>query len=289
MKQLAVVSGKGGTGKTMVTGALASILPGRKAFADCDVDASNLELLLSPRVISARPYRGMQVASIDQDTCTLCGVCEENCRFDAISLVGEQEVVDPVKCEGCAVCTLVCPIAAVQMQDHISGEIFYSETAYGPLSHARLSPGSGTSGLLVTQVKQQAVERAHGCDLLLIDGPPGIGCPLIATVTGVDAVLVVTEPGVSGLHDLRRVVNVCRDFEPEILVAINKYTLSEDHCREIEEYCESEDLPVVGRIPFDETVIRAVREGRPVTDLPCPASDALREMVAGIRRHVSWP
>jgi len=289
MRQFAVVSGKGGTGKTMVTGALASILPGRKAYADCDVDASNLELLLSPRVISARPYRGMAVASIDQDTCTLCGVCEENCRFDAISLVGEQEVVDPVKCEGCAVCTLVCPIAAVQMQDRISGEIFFSETSYGPLSHARLSPGSGTSGLLVTQVRQQAVERAKGYDLLLIDGPPGIGCPLIATVTGVDAVLVVTEPGVSGLHDLRRVVKVCRDFEPQILVAINRYTLSEDHCREIETYCTGEGLPVVGRIPFDETVIRAVREGRPVTDFSCPATDALREMAAGIRRHVSWP
>jgi len=278
MKRIAVISGKGGTGKTMITGALATLAKGDLVFADCDVDAANLELLFEPEIETTEPYRGLQVADIDQDLCIQCGNCEEYCRFGAIRYTDDRFFVDPVKCEGCAVCTLVCPTNATSMKDRESGKIFYSRTDRGPLAHARLEPGSGTTGLLVSEVKKRVNERAGDRDLLIADGPPGIGCPLIATVTGMDAVLIVTEPSTSGLHDLKRVVKVARNFGVDIFVAINKYNLEESVAARIEEYCEDEGIPVVGRIPFDPTVIEAIRSRKPVTEYDCPAADALRAM-----------
>jgi MinD superfamily P-loop ATPase len=286
MKKIAVISGKGGTGKTMITGALATLAEGDLVFADCDVDAANLELLFSPEIETTEPYWGLQVADIDQDLCIQCGNCEEYCRFGAIEYRDERFYVDPVKCEGCAVCTLVCPANATTMKDRENGKIFYSRTERGPLSHARLEPGSGTTGLLVSEVKKRVNERAGDKDLLITDGPPGIGCPLIATVTGMDAVLIVTEPSTSGLHDLKRVVKVARNFGVDIYVAINKYNLEESVAAMIEEYCKGEAIPVVGRIPFDPTVIEAVRNRRPVTVYDCPAADALREMWENVAGHL---
>lgn len=278
MKKIAVISGKGGTGKTMITAALATLIDRDLLLADCDVDAANLELLFSPSRQETLPYYGMKVASIDQDTCTQCGSCMDHCRFDAISFTDGTYVVNPAKCEGCAVCTIVCPVKATSMVKRVCGEIFFSSTTAGPLAHARLEPGAGTTGLLVGEVKKLALDRGEGCEAFLIDGPPGIGCPLIASVSGVDAVLIVTEPSLSGLHDLERVVKVAEGFGVDIFVAINRYTLEETVTRQIEDACQERGIPVIGKIPFDETVIRAIREGKPVTAYECPAADAIREM-----------
>ncbi len=276
MIKLAVISGKGGTGKTMVTAALADTSGVPQVLADCDVEAANLSLLLSPRRISTEEFRGLEVGRIDPDICTDCGICESHCRFGAIVRRDDAWVVDPLHCEGCGVCAYVCPMGAVELVPHVCGEIFTSETDRGYLAHARLFPGSGNSGLLVTEVKKRAMRLSGGADLLLADGPPGIGCPLIATVSGMDAVLAVTEPGVSALHDLERLVTVCRRFSPRIFVVINRFDLAEDICKRIEDYCKQEGIVVAGKIPFDPAVVDAVRNGRPATRSDSPAADALR-------------
>lgn len=276
MIKLAVISGKGGTGKTMVTAALADTSGVPQVLADCDVEAANLSLLLSPRRISTEEFRGLEVGRIDPDICTDCGICESHCRFGAIVRQDDAWVVDPLHCEGCGLCAYVCPMGAVELVPHVCGEIFTSETDRGYLAHARLFPGSGNSGLLVTEVKKRAMRLSDGADLILADGPPGIGCPLIATVSGMDAVLAVTEPGVSALHDLERLVVVCRRFEVRIFVVINRFDLAEDVCAKIEGYCEREGILVAGKIPFDPAVVDAVRNGRPATRSDSPAADALR-------------
>ncbi|HPD52270.1 MAG TPA: ATP-binding protein, partial [Methanoculleus sp.] len=251
MIRLAVVSGKGGTGKTMVAAALADISGVPQVLADCDVDAANLELLFEPRRITTEEYLGLEAARIDTAVCRDCGICADHCRFGAIVRRNDAWEVDPLHCEGCAVCTYVCPTGAARMEPRPSGEIYTSATDRGSLAHARLFPGSGNSGLLVTEVKKRAESLADGADLLLADGPPGIGCPLIATVGGMDAVLIVTEPGVSALHDIERLVTVCRRFGVRIFAAINRFDLAEDICARIEDYCRREEIVVAGEIPFD--------------------------------------
>lgn len=278
MIKLAVISGKGGTGKTMVTAALADIGGVPQVLADCDVEAANLSLLLRPRRISTEEFRGLEVARVDPDLCTNCGICEDHCRFGAISCQDDVRAVDTLHCEGCGVCAYVCPMGAIEMVPHVCGEIFTSETDRGYLAHARLFPGSGNSGLLVVEVKKRAVGLSGGADLMLADGPPGIGCPLIATVSGMDAVLAVTEPGVSALHDLERLVTVCRRFGLRIFVVINRFDLAEDICARIERYCAAEGIRVAGKIPFDPAVVESVRAGRPVTRTDSAATDALRAL-----------
>jgi MinD superfamily P-loop ATPase len=277
MFRLAVISGKGGTGKTMITAALAQLLPGTLVLADCDVDAANLELLLNPKLIRKEPFMGMKSAVINPDICTGCGECKSHCRFNAIFPEGNTYRVSPIHCEGCAVCTYVCPVQAVSMEPRQTGEVMYSQTERGHLVHARLVPGAGNSGLLAHAVKKMALEQDRDCDLFLIDGPPGTGCPLISTISGVDAVLIVTEPSVSGLHDLKRVVEVCRQFRPRILVAINRFDLDESLTESIRQWCAGENIPVVGEIPFDPVVIDSVRKGVPVTRArDSPAAQAIQ-------------
>ena len=279
MIRLAVVSGKGGTGKTMVAAALADTSGVPQVLADCDVDAANLELLFEPRRITTEEFLGLEAARIDPAVCRDCGICADHCRFRAIVRRNDAWEVDPLHCEGCAVCAYVCPTGAARMEPRPSGEIYTSATDRGSLAHARLFPGSGNSGLLVTEVKKRAESLADGADLLLADGPPGIGCPLIATVGGMDAVLIVTEPGVSALHDIERLVTVCRRFGVRIFAAINRFDLAEDIRARIEDYCRREDIVVAGEIPFDPMVIDAVRNGRPVTrGAASPAADALRAL-----------
>ncbi len=287
MIRLAVISGKGGTGKTMVTAALAGLLTGNLVLADCDVDAANLDLLLDPHRISAEPFMGMKTAVIDPDLCTGCGACIEHCRFDAIEEGGDRYRVSALRCEGCAVCTLVCPAAAISMQPRQTGEVFSSETEQGHLAHARMVPGAGNSGLLVHAVKKTAIERDPDCDLLLIDGPPGTGCPLISTISGVDCVLIVTEPSLSGLHDLKRVVTVCRQFRPRILVAVNRFDLEQSLTRTIENWCSEEQIPVIGKIPFDPMVIESIRKGVPVTGAGAsPAAEAIQILRSSLEQEV---
>lgn len=288
MIRLAVISGKGGTGKTMITAALAHIVQGSLVLADCDVDAANLELILSPTLIRTEPFMGMKTAVIDPALCVRCGECGEHCRFNAIEYLADTCQVKTLRCEGCAVCTYVCPASAVTMQPLQTGEIKYSETSLGHLVHAQLVPGAGNSGLLVHAVKKTALERDGTRDRFIIDGPPGTGCPLISTISGVDAVLVVTEPSVSGLHDLRRVVAVCRQFRPRIFVAINRFDLDAFQAGEIDAWCRGENIPLIGEIPFDSAVIQSVRDGIPVTrEGTSPAAQAIQRLAANIEQELN--
>jgi MinD superfamily P-loop ATPase len=288
MIRLAVISGKGGTGKTMITAALAQLLSGTLVLADCDVDAANLALLSAPHFIRREPFMGMKSAVIDPSICTGCGECENHCRFNAIYPEGDAYRVSLLHCEGCAVCVHVCPVEAVSLQQRQTGEVIYSQTERGHLVHARLVPGAGNSGLLVHAVKKIALEHDRDCDIFLIDGPPGTGCPLISTISGADAVLIVTEPSVSGLHDLKRVVEVCRQFRPRILVVINRFDLDGTLTASIHQWCVKENIPLAGEIPFDPVVIEAVRQGVPVTrEMNSPAAQAIQILKTNLEQELT--
>jgi len=287
--QVAVLSGKGGTGKTVVTAALADILPGRKVFADCDVEAANLALLLSPREKGRIPFFGMKKAKIREEACLACGLCQEVCRFHAINRDSKGIYrVDPIRCEGCAVCREVCPEGAIHFLDNQDGEIILADTDLGPLVYAELHPGSGNSGLLVNEVKKAALKESEGRDILIIDGPPGIGCPVISTLSGVNAAVLVTEPGIAALHDLRRLVTVSSGFSLSHWVVINRADLHPGYTSKIESFCADKGIPVIGKIPFDPLVVDAVRGGIPVTRLECPASTEMRSIGKRLTEGLSY-
>ena len=263
MKEVVVLSGKGGTGKTSVVGSLAALTRG-KVLADCDVDAADLHLLLKPRVKKETEFWSGQVACIDEERCTQCGLCQELCRFDAI----KDLKVDPVSCEGCGFCFHICPAEAITMEENLSGYWFISDTRYGPLVHARLGIAQENSGKLVAQVRQQAKQIAEerNLDYIISDGPPGIGCPVISSLSGASLALLVTEPTLSGIHDLERVLGVCRHFGVMAVVCINKYDLNEENTRQIESYCLNQEIRVAARIPFDNAVTEAMVRGVPVVE-----------------------
>jgi MinD superfamily P-loop ATPase len=275
MKQLVILSGKGGTGKTSVAATFAHMAaegdqPVRAILADADVDASNLELVLSPRVLEAHDFMGGGVAIIDPDKCEGCEVCVDVCRFDAISRAGTGEgslLVDSIACDGCAACVYQCPTQAIHMEQQVAGQWFRSISRYGPLFHAALRPAQENSGKLVTMVKQQARLLAldEGYDLVIVDGPPGIGCPVISAASGADLALIVAEPTAAGIHDLERVLQTTEHFNLPALVCINKADLYPVGAGSIEAFCRELGIEVVGRIPFDTTVTQAMVEGIPVT------------------------
>jgi MinD superfamily P-loop ATPase len=273
--ELLVISGKGGTGKTSIMGAFAALAP-RAVLADCDVDAANLHLLLKPEVQREFTFDGLPKARILPEKCTQCGICVEACRFDAI---GNWQV-DPLACEGCGVCIRLCPAEAMESVERVAGRWFVSRTAYGPLVHAELGVGEENSGRLVAEVKRQAREVAqeNGTPLILVDGPPGIGCPVISALAGATLALLVTEPSVSGWHDLERALRLARHFGVEPLVCINKADLDEARSREIEWCCYDEGVAVIGHIPFDEKVAEAVVGGVPVTAMPGKAATAIHRL-----------
>jgi len=272
--KIAVVSGKGGTGKTTVSAALADLCQGSLILADCDVDAANFGIVFPAENVVSKPYSGRDVVEIDSDACTGCGCCEDVCRFSAVQVIGDTAFVHPLTCEGCGTCTLVCPVSAITRKKLVSGDIYTGMTEKGPLVSAELFAGSGNSGRMVHEVKRMAFSFGTD-DNQIIDGPPGIGCPLMATVGGVDAVLIVTEPGISAVHDLKRLVVVCRKMHLRMFVVINRFDLSNQQMREIEAYCQAENIPVLGKIPFDEHVVSAVSACIPVTRISCPAADEL--------------
>lgn len=264
MKQLTVLSGKGGTGKTTLAACLA-VLDKNAVVADCDVDAPDLHMLLHPRILETQKFHGSKLAVIDKSKCTLCGLCKEHCRFDAIT---SDLNVEAVSCEGCKVCVVVCPVKAIDMVDRVSGNAFISETDYGFMAHALLNPGESNSGKLVTLVRQNAKILAgkKGCDLIIIDGSPGVGCPVIASVTGVDAALVVTEPTLSGIHDLERVLKLLDHFNVVPYVCINMYDINTNNTNLILSYCSQNRIEVVGSIPFSPEVTQAMVDGKTIVE-----------------------
>ncbi len=276
MKQLAVISGKGGTGKTTMAASLAYLAQGKTVVADCDVDAPDLHLILKPEIEETSDFMGLQVARIDPDKCIQCGECEENCRFDAI----RNFEVDPRHCEGCKVCTLVCPESAVEMINSVSGHAYISKTRFGTMIHAELFPGEEASGKLVTMVREiaQKVAERESKDLVLIDGSPGIGCPVIASITGIDLALIMTEPTLSGIHDLERIIAVTNHFGVPAMVCINKYDLNLDVSRKIEESCQEMGAELGGRLPFDPGVVEAMVAEKSVSEMGGKTSDAITEI-----------
>ena len=268
MKQLVVISGKGGTGKTIISACFATLAQ-KKVVADCDVDAANLYLLLHPEIQETHQFTGGMKAIIEQEKCTGCCECINTCRFSAISEKEEGEIIiDPISCEGCGVCSYVCPVEAIKMEQSISGEWFVSQTKYGPFVHARLGIAEENSGKLVTEVRKKAKEIAEKeeLDLAIIDGPPGIGCPVIASLSGTDLALVVTEPSLSGIHDMERVIQMAHHFKTQTACFINKYDLNLKNSRQIENWCEKNSIPLVGKIPFDEEVTKSMVQGIPLTE-----------------------
>ncbi len=262
MLQISVISGKGGTGKTSITAAL-SALAGSAVLADCDVDAADLHIILDPDVQRAEEFSGGNTARIQKSKCTQCGACRELCRFDAI---GGSLVIDPVSCEGCGVCAAFCPEKAITMAPKLSGHWFVSDTRNGPMVHARLGIAEDNSGKLVSRVRQEAKKLAEikSLDCVIVDGPPGIGCPVIAAIAGVDLVLVVTEPTLSGLHDLERVLETARHFNIPAAVCVNKFDINPQNTAAIEELCAKQSIPVVARIPYDRGVVRALMQKQTV-------------------------
>jgi MinD superfamily P-loop ATPase len=258
MKEVVILSGKGGTGKTSIVGSFAAIAK-NKVMADCDVDAADLHLLLSPSNKEKNEFYSGQVAVIDKEKCTVCGLCQELCRFNAI----HGYTVDPVSCEGCGFCSHICPVEAITMKECKAGEWFISDTKYGPLVHARLGIAQENSGKLVALVRQKAKDLAekNGLDYIISDGPPGIGCPVISSLSGVSLALIVTEPTLSGIHDMERVLGVCRHFDVPAMVCINKYDLNDNNTMAIQDYCRENKVEVAAKIPFDNIVTQAMVKG----------------------------
>ena len=256
MKQIAFVSGKGGTGKSTLVSSL-SILVQDKMLADCDVDAPNLHILLNGDVLKQEDYYGAKEAIINSSLCIKCGLCIRTCRFDAIS---ESMEILPMKCEGCGACMQVCPAEAISLEEVKTGQTYVSKTKRGIFSHALLNIGAEGSGKLVTEVRKNIYNFKSNENWGLIDGSPGIGCVVIASITGVDAVVAVSEPTMSGLSDLKRVLGVSQHFQIPAFVCINKYDLNSEITTRIEDYCEKNGFPVIGKIPFDPLIVKALQE-----------------------------
>lgn len=287
MKQLVILSGKGGTGKTSLAAAFAHLahqgpFPLKTVLADADVDAANLDLVLRPRRVESHDFTGGSVAVIDPERCQGCGVCEQVCRFDAVFSTGSGFVydVDPIACDGCAACVYQCPEEAIRMQPQLAGQWHRSESRYGQLFHADLRPAQENSGKLVTLVKQQARLLALDCNdpLVLVDGPPGIGCPVISAASGADLVLVVTEPSAAGIHDMQRILQTIAHFHLSALVCINKADIYPAGTEQIIAHCRENHIAVVGQIPFDQSILEAMLAGEPVTSYrpEAPASQAIQ-------------
>jgi MinD superfamily P-loop ATPase len=267
MKELVVISGKGGTGKTTFTAAFA-VLAQQAVLADCDVDAADLHVLLHPTIQYREEFKSGVTAFIDPEKCTHCGKCQELCRFDAIDKSDESYVVNRFACEGCCVCSHFCPVEAIEMQENVCGEWCISETTYGPMVHATLGPAEENSGKLVALVRQHArqIAEEQQKSLILIDGPPGIGCPVISSVTGTDMVLVVTEPTLSGGHDLERVADLTAHFQIPTCVCVNKWDINPQITDEIRSYCSERHLKFVGKIPYDMTTVKALVQQQPIVE-----------------------
>jgi len=282
MKTFVVISGKGGTGKTIVAGSFAALAK-NKAMVDCDVDAADLHLLLHPVIKERHEFRSGQTAVIDNLLCKKCGKCVSVCRYEAIKA---DYAIEHFSCEGCGLCSRVCLHGAIHMEENVAGEWFVSDTQYGPFVHAKLGIAQENSGKLVAKIRQVAKELAEqqALDYVIIDGPPGIGCPVIASLSGVDCALIVTEPTLSGLHDAERVMEVAKHFNIPVKLAVNKYDLNLTMTGKIEEFCSKRNVPIVGKIIFDKTVVQALVEGKTIVEhAGCAAGDEVRKIWEALR------
>ncbi len=277
MKRLLVLSGKGGTGKTTIAAALIR-LAHIKAAADCDVDAPNLHLVMDRKdEPETADFTGGEKARIDPAVCTGCRECEAHCRFGAICLMDGKAAVNEYACEGCGVCRFVCPAKAVSLDGDVAGkrELYLGEQVF---STASLKMGRGNSGKLVTEVKMAMLKHAPDCELAVIDGSPGIGCPVISSISGMDLVLVVAEPSESGISDLKRLAKTADTFQAKLAVCVNKYDTSLEHTQKIEEFCTANGLAFVGKIPFDREAVKAVNAGLTIADIDCISRTAVKEI-----------
>lgn len=290
--EVAIVSGKGGTGKTSVTAALA-VLSGRSVVADCDVDAADLHLVLAPEIRERVPFISGHEAVIRELDCRGCGLCQEMCRYEAIGPVTGADGrvvfrVDPAGCEGCGVCVRFCPVKAIDFPDSHCGEWFVSDSRVGPMAHARLAPAAENSGKLVTKVREAAKAEARKSDrdLILVDGPPGIGCPVIATVTGANLVMAVVEPTLSGEHDLDRVCRLANHFQVQATVCVNKWDINPEMTERIELWAAERGVTPLGRVRFDKAVTRAQVNGRTVLDEGGGAADDIRSVWENLQKEL---
>jgi MinD superfamily P-loop ATPase len=274
LRQITVLSGKGGTGKTTLVASLA-VLARNVVVTDCDVDAPDLHILLKPEIIEEQEFGSSKEAVIDETKCTECGKCEENCRFNAINGI----TVDPFLCEGCGVCAYICPVEAVELKEKLNGHAYISKIKYGFMSHALLNPGEENSGKLVSLVRQNAtkITEKEKIDLILNDGPPGIGCPVIASIGGTDLGLVVVEPTLSGIHDMKRALGLLNHFNVKPLICVNKFDINVENTQMIENYCMENDLKLIGKIPFDTAIREALVLGQSPIE-HSPKSKASREI-----------
>ena len=286
MKQLLVISGKGGTGKTSITAALAA-LAGDKILVDLDVDAPDMHLILNPSPRRREPFVSGAVAEVRPEDCTACGLCADLCAFEAISLDDAGIARVDGDCEGCKVCVAMCPVQAIDFPARECGQWYVSDTRLGTMVHALLHPGQENSGLLVSLLREHARELAEhqGIELILADGTPGIGCPVISSLTGVDLALIVTEPTPSGLHDLERVVGLCEHFKVSMRVLINKADLNSAMAGRIEEFCAGKAIPCLGRLDFDPAFVEAMIQGQSIVEFAPQGSTA--ETIRGIWQNLS--
>jgi len=257
--EIAVISGKGGTGKSSISAALAT-LSEKVVLVDCDVDAANLYILFNPSHEEEQIYIGGQKAIIDYAKCTNCGICVNYCRFDAISIVNNIVTISETSCDGCKLCPRICPANAITMVDHNKSRIYSGTFRNGKMIYGRLAPGEENSGKMVNIIREKAKEIAkkNNFETIILDGPPGIGCPVLSTIIGVDRLAIVTEPTISGIHDLKRLMEVIAKTDLKAFVIINKYDLNYDMSIKIEEYCKSINVPIAGRIMFDHQVVEAM-------------------------------
>lgn len=290
MKQIAVVSGKGGTGKTTLTGSLEHLFDNH-LIADCDVDASNLHLLFEPKIQQTFEYFGGKKAIIDEDLCTGCGNCEPVCRFDSISKRDDGIYqVDPYACEGCKACLFACPVDAITLEENLAGHYFNAEVKNHPLIFAHLKPGEENSGGLVAEVRKQsadiAKEQQRG--IVLIDGAPGVGCPATSSIVGVSYVVVVTEPTQSGFHDMERIIEAIDLYKIPFGIVVNKWDLNPDFSQKVKLFCEEKGYNYLGDIPFDPTVMKATMEGKPVIFYSdSNAAKAIKKIFNNIKKYIT--
>ena len=286
MKQLTVISGKGGTGKTVFTASFAA-LASNVVVVDCDVDAANLYLLLHPQVRETHQFTGGKKAELIEERCTGCNECLSVCRFDALSASQNEHIeISPFSCEGCGVCAWVCPVEAIEMVPGISGEWFVSETRYGPFVHARLGIAEENSGKLVAEIRKKAKELAekNGSTLILIDGPPGIGCPVISSLSGADMALVVTEPTLAGIHDMKRVIQTAQHFGIQTACCINKSDLNLKNSDQIAAWCKDQSIPLIGTIPYDTSITQSMVQGVPAVEYEnCKSAGQLKKIWENIQ------